>query len=339
MLKEKWIIIISLALGLAAAGFFYLYSGGHALRGRRQAADSAPVASQTKPCVFVMKDVPRRTVITKDMLSTVNVPVSIAHPQTITNVKSAVGRITSDRLLKGQILLAPNLRDKDTPSELSFILPPDMRAVTIGATDTNSVANMLQPGDYVDVIVYLNSQVAGENVTFTLLRKALILATDAQLENEKEKSGVSKVTGSVENVKGYQTLTLAVSAADCVKLTLAESIGQIKFALHSPLEQKIAKSADKEIAVTGDLAKEFGFKVVKSNFGSVARASAPQPEKQVASAKANARTSERVDIQPETHREAARVVYIMRGSKIESMTAASGEPDKYAAEKGEFHEN
>ena len=338
MFREKWIIIISLAVGLAAAGFFYFYSGGHILRGRKQANESAPVASlQTKQCVIVVKDVPLRTPLTKDMLAAVRVPVELAHPLAVTSVKSAVGRVTRDRLIKGQFLLAPNLRDANTPSELSFVLPKNMRAITVGATVTNAVANMLRPGDFVDIIVYLNSQVAGENVSFTMLRKVLVLATDSRLEDEKESNTLNKMTGSVEDARGYQSVTLAASPPDCVKLNLAESVGQIKLALHAPQETKVA-DAGKEIALTGDLAKEFGFKVVKNNSAAPASASAPAAVAQ--NSENNGRSGDARAQKPSAAAsEPARVVYIMRGSKIETMTAVGGAPRKLASEKGDSHEN
>ena len=337
MFREKWIIFISLGIGLAAACFFYFYSGGRILHGRKQAGEIAPMASATKPCVIVVKDAPRRTILTKDMLSVVNVPIGLAHPMAVASVKNAEGRVTNDRLLKGQFVLEPNLRDKDAPSELEFALPKNMRAITIAATVTNAVGNMLQPGDYVDIIIFLNSQVAGENVSFTLLRNVQILATDTQLDNEKEKSGISKVTGSVENAKGYQSVTLAVSSTDCVKLNLAESVGQIKLALHSTQEQKIAASDGKEIAVTGDLTKEFGFKIAKSN----SETAPPQASAKPAGANepALAKSNSVKQAGAAKPREPVKVVYIMRGSKIEIMAAASGEPGNIASGKGETHEN
>lgn len=334
MFRDKKIIVISLILGLAAGGVYYLYSGGMIPIGKKQAEKPAPPVVKTITCVVAATDVARRTKLTSEMLSTIELPEETVHPQAVTDVKKAVGRITADRLVKGQALLEPNLRSQDAPSELGFVLPRGMRAITIGATVTTGVGNMLRPGDYVDVIVYLNSQIAENDVSFTLLRKVLVLATDTRLEGEEEESGpMSKVAGPVQNAKGYDSITLAGSPQDCVKLNLAESIGKLKLVLHAPSDTAVVRQA-RELADPAGLASEYGFAVAGKQG---APSAAPVDRNVGASENAVAKTDRVAETQRDREAAAAkpRVVYIMRGSELHSMTALRSEDEKLVYGKGE----
>lgn len=342
MFRDKKIIVISLILGLAAGGIYYLYSGGMIPTGKKQVEKPAPAVVKTKTCVVAGKDIARRTKLTKEMLSTTELPEDTVHPQAVTDVKKAVGRITADRLVKGQMLLEPNLRSQDAPSELGFVLPRGMRAITIGATVTTGVGNMLRPGDYVDIIVYLDSQVANNDVSFTLLAKVLVLATDTRLEGEEEESGpMSKVAGPVQNTKGYDSITLAISPRDCVKLNLAESIGKLKLVLHAPSDTAVVRQA-RELADPAGLASEYGFAVARKQGAPSAAPvdrNAGTSEPAVASeTKHSGAKSDRVAETQQVSKAAAakpRVVYIMRGSELHSMTALQSEDEKLVYGKGE----
>jgi pilus assembly protein CpaB len=325
MLREKWIIAVSLALGLAAGGVYFLYAGGAGIFGGKQPAAQPAQSLKTKKCVVAATDVPVRTKLTPEMLGTIDAPESMAHPQSIADANKAVGRITRDRLVKGQMILEPNLKDENTPSELSFILPAGMRAVTIGASVTTGVGNMLSPGDYIDVIVFLDSNIADKGVSFTLLSKVLVLATDTRLEGgEQQSSAVGKVTGSMESAKGYDSVTLAVSPEDCVKLNLADSIGKLKLALHSP-NDPLTKPNRLELTDPRKLAAAYGFGVTEKNG---TPANAPQSAAATAATPKTAsdaqadRTRTKTDSEHEVAKGKPRTIYILKGSELQSMTAA-----------------
>lgn len=265
MLRDKKLIILSLLLGLIAAAMFYFYTekilmfGG----GAKKSAESAETLVRV---IVAAKDIPRRTELTPSMLTAVEMPAKYAHPDAMGSIKSCVGRVTVDRLIKGQPALSRNLRPENAPSELSFVVPEGQRAITVAATITSGVGNMLKPGDYVDVIVSLDEKRAGREVSFLLLRSASVLAVDTSIVGRDESGKLTgKMGGSVEKGAGYQSVTLAAIPEDCVKLSLAESVGEIKLALSPPEETNERRV--KAYSAVADLARDAGFKIIPQKEG------------------------------------------------------------------------
>ncbi len=345
MFADKKIIIISLILGLAAALCFYLYSGGYLTKKQKQINKAEVAQSQNIKCVVAAKDISSRTVLTKDMLTTIDIPANIIPAKTFTGTSAAEGKVTRDRIFKGQIIIEDNLKDGKDNSELAFKLPSGKRAITIGATVTSAVGNMLKPGDLVDLIVYLNSNVAGEDSSFTLLRKMLILATDTSLENnEQGNKTVEKMTGTVQSSHGYQSITIAATPDECVKINLAESIGTLKLVLHSPnYDTSDADKTTAEIVTIRDLEKIVGFKFktnekqsqqVAQQAASPAPAPAPAYQAQIVAQPAPAVQKPTNKQSPQTGN-TFRTVYIMRGSKISEMNVAANDKSEVAMKRGE----
>ncbi len=325
-MRDKMLIIISLVVGLVAAGGFYLFSGSSLFSGKTDTRDMKPAPVDTVKCIVLKQDVPKRTQLTKEMLGEMEVPLTVAHPQAVTEYEDAVGRVTRRALVKGEMLLEPHLRDGKAPSNLSFVIPVGKRAITIGASVTSALSNMLKPGDKVDVIVYLDKKVAGKEMSVTLLQDMMVLATDAMIEEENDSDGIlKKAGGSARNAKGYQSVTLAATPEDCVRLNLAESVGRLKLTLDTPRNDRPG-AHEFEVAVVDDL-----FRV---NPVAVAEVK-PVKHKTWRKAKPKVKTKntnieiKRVDTPRFTEEE--KLVYIMRGTELEELTVTEIVPVKYSA--------
>lgn len=238
MTKQKKTIALSLGLGLMVALLFYVYSTGlFSMVGSARSKAAEKPDTRMQQVVTAAVDIDLRTELKPEMLNIVEVPADYVHPEALLSLDSAIGRISKDRVAEGEVLLSRNLRDMNSPSELSFVIPDGMRAITVGASITSAVANMVRPGDYVDVVVYINENIAGENLSFTLLPGMMVLAIDTKVYGEKEPDGkVGKLEKSGEKAVEYKSVTIAATPEECVKLSLAESIGSLKLALYSPVE-------------------------------------------------------------------------------------------------------
>lgn len=235
MLKNKKPILISIAAGAVATIVFFVYSAGmfnmFSGQGKKQA--KKPVVEMRKYVVAAV-DMDIRTMVTPEMLTVAEAPIEYVHPGAVISIDAVTGRVTQDRILAGAPVLERNLRSKNSPSELSFVVPEGMRAITVGATVTSAVGNMLKAGDAVDVVVYFDEKIAGESMSFTLLRNMMVLATDAEIYgNEEKESTVKKAGKAAEKGLEYKSVTISATPEECVKLSLAESIGVLKLALHS----------------------------------------------------------------------------------------------------------
>lgn len=324
-MRDKLLIVISLVLGLGAAAAFYLFSGSGFPFGGEPEEVAAPAPVQTVKCVVLRQDVPKRTPLTQEMLGLVEIPLDVAHPQSVTEHDSAEGRITRRRLYKGEFLIESHLRDDSAPSNLSFVIPPGKRAITIGASVTSALSNMLKPGDRVDVIAYLDEKIAGSEMSVRILENMLVLATDAMIEEEEEADGlVEKAGGRAHNTKGYQSVTLAAKPEDCVRLNLAESVGRLKLALNTPRNEN-AGSHEFEVAGIKDLLrpeKETSVAVKKVSVRYVRRKPAP---------KKNETDIEITRDDAPKLTEIQKLVSIIRGTELERLTVTEIVPVKYSA--------
>jgi pilus assembly protein CpaB len=241
-MREKGVVIAaSLLLGLLAAGAFYAWSHGAAPFSKKNAASKNAAAAQeqeTRMVVVAVKDIPRRTKIKPEMLKAVEVPKSLAHPMAVSDVKKAVDKILNDDLIKDEVLLEPHIAGKKAPSDLTFAIPAGYRAVTIPTSVPTGVANMIRPGDFVDILLFVDGRkINGPDVGTTLLRKTLVLAVDKKLESWPGDT-MQKMSSKMDNDgPEYQSVTLAVEPRHASMLVLAESIGHIKLTLHGADER------------------------------------------------------------------------------------------------------
>mgnify|MGYP000848163886 FL=1 len=328
MLRDKKTLLISLVIGLAAAGIFLAYSNNWFKKPATEELEGTS-SNAMKKCVVAATDIGIRSPLTEEMLLETSVPSDVAHPLCVESMETVVGRIARDRLVKGQYILQPNISDIKTSSELSFVLAEGMRAITISASVTTAVGNMLRPGDYVDVMVFFDDQTAGEGVSFTLLPKTLVLATDTMIEQEEPAEGpLGKVSGATENIKGYQSVTLAAAPDDCAKLIYAESAGRLKLALHSPRETKTR--TDMKHVVFDDIAKEAGFKAKKNNADAKVTGIASSDKSSVAK-----KAEPKETVSPALAATVERKIQITRGVESTVVNVSDESGFKYAAKRGE----
>lgn len=107
---------------------------------------------------------------------------------------------------------------KTGEEQFSDILKPGRRAVTINISENNSNANMLVPGDYIDL--YL-SQKKNDKSLQLILERVTILATGRQSISEKDQLKKS-IFGESE---AYSTITLDLSTMDAGRVSLAQEYG------------------------------------------------------------------------------------------------------------------
>src|SRR5690606_36281457 len=106
---------------------------------------------------------------------------------------------------------------------LTFSIPPDKRAVSVGVNEVIGVAGFVKPGDRVDVLATFDRNFSGQDMTTTILQDVQVLATAQETESDPEKAEVTT------------TVTLAVSLDEAERLTLAEERGTLRLVLRPAL--------------------------------------------------------------------------------------------------------
>jgi pilus assembly protein CpaB len=223
-------LYLSLLVGLVSVALLMLY-----LRRFEQ-----EVAGGNKVAVLgLRKPIARGELITDEALTTFEVPLAYVERrsikqldrQKVIGVRAASALTAQDLLLWSDLVLSNDNRD------LSALIQPGKRAVTVKASEAGSDPagnGLVQPGDYVDVVVTLKED--GDPPTLTsvvLLQRVLVLAVGS------ETTALSQVDGKSERHGSQRELTLSLKMEEVQLLTLAREKGRLSVALRSPSDAKV----------------------------------------------------------------------------------------------------
>jgi Flp pilus assembly protein CpaB len=161
--RRLLLVVIGAVLAAAAGlGAFTLASHG-----------SAPAAVPTKTVLVAAADIPARTTLTADNVTTRNVPVDEALDQSYVQASDVVGRITSVPIYADQ-QMTPNLfATASAGTDFSILDPgetvtadsPTWRAVAISIPNDRAVGGEVKAGDHVDLFVSVDITVFQQDPT------------------------------------------------------------------------------------------------------------------------------------------------------------------------------
>ena len=131
------------------------------------------------------------------------------------------GRKPKQQIFAGETIIPEKIfGEGELNKHAAMIIRPGYRAVTVKVSDAVAVANLLKPGDTVDVLVYLRrGEEVKQTVMKTILENVRVFAVNDHLDRIQDENGKS--------IKA-KTVTLEVKPAEVELLTLADSIGRIR---------------------------------------------------------------------------------------------------------------
>lgn len=240
MNNNKKITIIAVLLGLITSLAVYYY-----LQTMKAQLDNRSYG----PTVVAKADIPAKTVITPEMLETVDLPKEYIHPQAMSQVKDLIGAVTLNPIVKGEVVLNTRIvRERESKGGLAFAVPQGKRAVTVALDDVKAVGGMVRPGDRVDVLATLDIPIKEPDDpkketprphTLVVIQDAEILAVGRETESVKV-DGQAKSDAKGDN-KGQgierRTVTLSVTLTQAEPLILANERGSVRLALRSPVDK------------------------------------------------------------------------------------------------------
>lgn len=218
--KSKLWLIITIIIGLVTTALVMSY-----INGITKSADSQP----TEKVVIMVKKIKQGTMLTKEMLKTVEMPTKYIQPQWAKDLDTVLNKYALVDLEQNDVIILSQLTTQKDANQLTYKVPKGTRAVTTAVTPPSGVAGHLKPGDYVDVLVVYklkdtNSE-AEEHEVVTAIQSVEVLAVGPDLQRK-------------EGVQAVENVTMALVPRDAQLLALGESIGKIKLTLRSAGETK-----------------------------------------------------------------------------------------------------
>lgn len=226
---RRRLFILAIIFALLASSGVYVYL---------RSLDDRPVIEEVKTYVVLVAamDIPARVVVDESMVKEVEVNFDPASERFYNSYDDIVGKYVVTKIYEDAQFHKDNL-DKSLTEDLSLKISGNMRAVSVGITGNSGIANMVRPGDRVDVVVFLpelseNNIVIRPDVSKVILQNVEVLAVDQDLTAEVEE--VLDETIDTSSTRLY-VATLSIPIYEVETLVLAKSVGMIDLALR-PLE-------------------------------------------------------------------------------------------------------
>ncbi|WP_064092019.1 Flp pilus assembly protein CpaB [Rossellomorea aquimaris] len=231
-MRSKLILFLALVMGGITTFLFFNYM---------KQFDTAKVVNQnTVEVVVASEKINENERITEDKLKVTNLPSKGLHPQAVKKKNDVVGKYATAAIEADETLLTHRI--KSSKEETLFVsrkVKEGFRAISIGVNIVQSVSNLIEPEDVVDVIASEEIKVENKNTIKTeqILSEVAVLAVGRKM---------IAATSEEEEYVEYTTVTLEVKPEDAVKLVNAAEKGNIHFTVHSKINQKNENQDSKE---------------------------------------------------------------------------------------------
>jgi pilus assembly protein CpaB len=215
---NKKALIAAVVAALLGAGLLFLYMK----RYEKEASGGPPV-----PVVMATQDIQLGAALTKEMIGIRTIPQAYVEDRHIrrSDAQDIIGVRVSNRLKANESVLWTDLATTTQQRrDLSSLVRPNMRAVTIMAQQGSSLGGLLQPGDRVDIL--LTTFKGGQPVTVPLLQNVLVLAVGSYTGTQNVRSGGQG--------RSANQVTLSVTVQQSAVVTYAQRVGSLSLTLRNP---------------------------------------------------------------------------------------------------------
>jgi len=245
--KQKLILISGIALGIVAVVMVKVYLDQQQRIAQEQVKRQIANIQSNQSVVLVAKqDIPKGVAIEAAMLDTSVVPNQFIQPQAVTSLDRITGMVSVAAISKGeQITLSKLATAKQAGGDLAGVTPAGKRAIPIAVDNLASLAGMVKPGDYVDVIAMLQipgqtaeGQPTSQIAVLPLFQNVLVLAIGQNtggLINQSSRLREQTVDTNV----GPSLVTLALTPQEASFLAFVQEQGKIRLTLRSPADAKV----------------------------------------------------------------------------------------------------
>ncbi len=165
-----------------------------------------------------------------EALSSENCTIGHVAPDTLpdsayTSIDGVQGRVAATQLGKGQAISDNLLTPTGTGTGLQAIIPQGMRAISIEINEFSGVGGMLIPGAHVDLIATVQSEVAGEMISRTVVQNVEISAVGQRMVKQPDKKSDEPVV--------FRSVTLMATPTEAEAIELAATNGRPRLVLRN----------------------------------------------------------------------------------------------------------
>lgn len=241
-INRTWLMLgIAIVLGLGATWLTLKYLK---VREERMEADlsSRAKGGPTIRVVVPIKDLPKGMMIDANVVAGREVQADLVSPDAITpdTFENYRGGKLLRNVYRGRPLSSADVegRDKDFSDQLA----EGRRAITINVDDLNSIAQMVRPGNLVDLFLImpdLSDVSSANNQQIVLLMQRLKVVATGQ--TVRGGAGADLPPAAPPGGTRYTTFTFEVTPDQAARIALAQQLGTFRAVLRSEPDQEMVR--------------------------------------------------------------------------------------------------
>ena len=243
-INRLWMLVgLALLLGLLATWLSVTY-----LRNREQAIEiqltERAKGGRTVAVIVPTSDLRKGTVIQQGLVAGREIAADLVYSDTLTvdEFDAVAGKPLLRAVQRGRPLMRQDIVD-DRPVAFSQTLTSGMRAITVDIDETNSISQMLRPGDFIDLNLIsadpgASQGQAGQQI-YPFLQSVKVIATGVRTEKSAVIDPSTMTEAQRESLGRYSTVTVEVTPEEAGFVALAQTAGRIRVTLRSPQDKGV----------------------------------------------------------------------------------------------------
>ncbi|MBN2797524.1 MAG: Flp pilus assembly protein CpaB [Deltaproteobacteria bacterium] len=212
--------------------------------------ENAQYQEEMKLAIVAQRTLYPGLTITEEDVVAVPIPVTYYPPNVYASPQQVVGQVPKERILPNEYIRSERLSNRSDGVGLNALVSRGMRAVSIDISKGASLSGFLNPGNYVDVLVTIQSE-GHPPETRTILQAVYVLAVAGRTLTPSgevapaptgKKSKKAVATGVRRTREAAPSVTLQVTPEQAEQLAHASQRGAITLLLRNDLDLQVAES-------------------------------------------------------------------------------------------------
>lgn len=222
-MRSRTLFLLAIVMGLITTLVFaYSFSS-------KDKESDLPIV--TKEVVVSVQAIEENTVITEEMVTLSTRPTSSVHAASLASLEDVVGKLATTRIEADEVLLPARVQSaQEVEDMVSKKITVGKQAISIRANLVQSVSNLIEAEDFVDIIF---SVVEVEGTTNKPITKTSLLYSKVRVLAVGQKMTVRDEN---DELVEYASITLEMNPEDMVKLVQAHETE--KASLHLTLHRR-----------------------------------------------------------------------------------------------------
>jgi pilus assembly protein CpaB len=232
-MRSKVVLLLALVMAVVTTALFFQYMKDF------QTTTTTVTTTPTVGVVIAVDQIEKNERISAEKIKIVQIQEKNVHPQAIRNMDEVKDKLATSTIIRDEPILSHRIvSEKEETSFVSRKIKEGYRAVSVGVNINQSVTNLIEPEDEVDIILTKRLKANGTEKVLSeiVLKNVRVIAVGRKLVNSED---------SEEPYVEYSSVTVELKPVDAITLVRSTEEGNIHFILHQrPVELNEKQNSD-----------------------------------------------------------------------------------------------